>query len=79
VIGSAGLASLFSHTAFWLLVCGGLLSDGLSRRTAAIFAVVWAAGLVLLPYAPYGAALFSPFVVVLDIALDVLTAKNPCE
>jgi hypothetical protein len=38
-------------------------------RGVAVFLFLWVAGLVGLPYVPYGAALFSPFVAVLDIVL----------
>jgi hypothetical protein len=69
MMGSAGLASLVAHIAFWLLLLWGWLSEELSPRGAAIYALAWLAGLFLLPYVAYGAALFSPAVAVLDIAL----------
>ena len=75
-MGSDGLASLFAHTAFWLLLFYGWLSEDFSPRGVITFALAWLAGLVLLPYVPYGAALFSPAVAVLDIALVLTIFKG---
>lgn len=75
-MSSVGLASLFAHVAFWLLLFYGWLSEDLTPRAAVILALVWLAGLLLLPYMPYGAALFSPAVAVLDIALVLTIFKG---
>jgi hypothetical protein len=75
-MGSAGLASLFAHVAFWLLLSYGRLSETLTARGAVIFVIVWLAGFLLLPYVPYGDALFSPSVAVLDIALVLTIFKG---
>jgi hypothetical protein len=75
-MGSAGLASLFAHAAFWLLLFYGWLSEDLSARGVVIFVLAWSAGLLLLPYMPYGDALFSPCVALLDIALVLTIFKG---
>jgi hypothetical protein len=75
-MSSVGLASLVAHAAFWLLLFCGWLTEDLSARGIAIYAIAWLAGLFLLPYAPYGAALFSPAVAVLDIALVLTIFKG---
>jgi hypothetical protein len=75
-MGSAGLASLFAHAAFWLLLFYGWLSEDLSARGAVVFVVAWLAGLFLLPYATYGSALFAPLVALLDIALVLIIFKG---
>jgi hypothetical protein len=41
-----------------------------------LFLLLWLAGLIGLPYVPYGDALFSPFVGVLDIALVFVASKG---
>jgi hypothetical protein len=75
-MSSTGLASLVAHVAFWLLLVCGWLTEDLSPRAAALFVFAWLAGLFLLPYAPYGTALFSPAVAVLDIALVLTIFKG---
>ena len=75
-MGSAGLASLFAHAAFWLLLFYGWLSEDLSPRATVIVALLWLAGLFLLPYAPYGTELFAPLVALLDIALVLIVFKG---
>jgi hypothetical protein len=75
-MGSAGLASLFAHAAFWLLLFYGWLTEDLSARGAIIFVVMWSAGFFLISYIPYGDALFPSFVAVLDIALVLTIFKG---
>jgi hypothetical protein len=75
-MGSAGLASLIAHAAFWLLLLYGWLSEDVGVRGAVISVATWTAALFLLPYAPYGDALFAPFVAVLDIALVLIIFKG---
>lgn len=75
-MSSAGLASLVAHAAFWLLLIAGWLTEDLSARAAVIYAIVWLAGLFLRSYVPYGDALFSPAVAILDIALVLTIFKG---
>jgi hypothetical protein len=75
-MGSPAIAALFSQAAFWGLLLYGWACDGLSPRGLVVFLLLWLAGLIGLLYVPYGAALFSPFVGVLDIALVFVVAKG---
>lgn len=75
-MGSSGLASLFAHAAFWLLLVYGWLSEDLTARGAVIFVIMWFAGPFLLPHVSYGDALFAPLVALLDIALVVAIFKG---
>jgi hypothetical protein len=75
-MGSAGLASIVAHAAFWLLLLYGWLSEDLGTRGAIISVLAWSAGLLLLPYAGYGDALFAPFVALLDITLVLTIFKG---
>jgi len=68
-MGSAGVAAWVAQIAFWILVPYGWFSGELSLRAVAAFVTVWVAGLFGLPYLPYGAALFSSYVAVIDIVL----------
>ncbi len=54
----------------------GWFSDELGPRGAAVFLVLWLSGFFFLPFLPYSAALFSPFVAVLDIALVFTVFKG---
>jgi hypothetical protein len=69
MIDSPAVAAWVAHSAFWaLLVLGWALGE--LRLTATLsFAGVWLAGFTGFPHLPYGAALFPPFVALLDIAL----------
>jgi hypothetical protein len=75
-MGSAGLAAWFAHGAFWALLFIGWFSDELSVRGTALFLVLWVSGFFGLPFLPYGAAFFAPFVAVLDIALVFAVFKG---
>jgi hypothetical protein len=75
-MSSAGLASLVAHLAFWLLLFCGWLTEDVGARGIVIYAIAWLAGLFLLPYVPYGDALFSPAVAILDIALVLTIFKG---
>jgi hypothetical protein len=76
MMGSAAIASLFAHAAFWLLVVFGRLSEELSVRGAVLFVLTWSAALVLSGYVPYGDALFPSFVALVDIALVLTIFKG---
>jgi hypothetical protein len=75
-MGSAGIARLIAHAAFWGLVLLGLVSDELGFRQAGIFVFVWLLGLVGLPHLPYGDAVFPSYVAVLDVALVLMIFKG---
>jgi hypothetical protein len=75
-MGSPAIAGLIAHAAFWGLLFYGWACDELSPNGIAVFLLLWLAGLLGLPYAPYGAALFPPFVAALDIALVFVVAKG---
>ena len=70
-MGSPAVAAWISHAVFWGLVLYGWAGGQLNLKRIAIFLLMWLAGDVGLPYAPYGPArsMFSSFVAVLDIAL----------
>ena len=68
-MGSALIAAWIAHVAFWVLLAYGWFWDELGPKGLAVFVILWLAGMFGLPFIPYGAALFSSFVAVLDIAL----------
>ena len=75
-MGSAGVAAWIAHIAFWVLLTYGWFWEELGVRGIGILLVLWLAGLFGLPHVPYGPALFSPFVAVLDVALVFLIFKG---
>jgi hypothetical protein len=75
-MGSVGIAAWIAHGAFWTLVVFGLSSGELTLRRLVVLLSFWLAGLFGLPYFPYGAALFSPYVAVLDIVLVFMIFKG---
>jgi hypothetical protein len=75
-MGSAAIAAWIAHLAFWILAAYGWLWEELGLRGLGVFLSLWLAGLFGLPYLPYGAALFSSFVAVLDIALVFMIFKG---
>ncbi len=75
-MGSPAVAAWIAQAAFWGFLLWGYACGELSLLRCAAFLMLWLAGLVGLPYAPYGAALFSPYVAVLDIALVFAVFKG---
>jgi hypothetical protein len=73
-VGSPAIAALIAHCAFWACWC--CLWEGIKSRGLAVFLMLWVLGLYGLPYLPYGAALFSSYVAVLDIALVFVVFKG---
>jgi hypothetical protein len=73
---SVGVAAWIAQAAFWTLAALGLFSGELTLRRLVVFLSLWLAGLFGLPYFPYGAALFSPFVAALDIVLVFMIFKG---
>jgi hypothetical protein len=76
VIGSAGFAAWIAHLAFWILLAIGWAYQELQPRDRVAVVCLWLAGYFGLPFIPYGAALFSSFVAVLDIALVFMIFKG---
>jgi hypothetical protein len=78
VIGSPAIAAWIAHAVFWGLVLYGWAAGELSPKRITVFLLLWLAGDVGLPYAPYGPArsMFSSFVAVLDIALVFMIFKG---
>jgi hypothetical protein len=54
----------------------GWFADELGPRGTTVFLALWLSGFFFLPFLPYGAALFSPLVAVLDIALVFTVFKG---
>ncbi len=71
--GSAAIAGVIAHVAFWVLLVIGWREVG--GRTMAAFAAVWIAGWLGLPLL-HGELLFVPLVAVLDIVLVLLVFKG---
>jgi len=69
--GSVGIAAFIAFWAFWILLGYGYAVGELSLKQIVIFVLVWIGGRVGLAYLPWtpAAALFSPYLAVLDIAL----------
>lgn len=70
------MPAIVAHIVFWLLLPLGWFFDEISGRGVVVFLALWAAGMFGLPYLPYGAALFSTYVAILDIALVFLIFKG---
>lgn len=77
-MGSPVIAAWIAHLAFWGLVLYGWALGELNLKRLAIFLLLWLAGRIGLPYAPYepARAMFSSFVAVLDIALVFMIFKG---
>jgi len=75
-MGSTAVAALIAHLAFWFLLPYGWFWQEVTGRGIVLFLALWAAGLCGLPLLPYGAALFSSYVAVLDIALVFLIFRG---
>jgi hypothetical protein len=75
-MGSPAIASLIAHFAFWGLLWHGWMRDEIGVKGIVLFLMLWVTGLYGLPYIPYGEAMFSSFVAVLDIVLVFLIFKG---
>lgn len=75
-MGSPAIAALIAHVAFWILLGYGWLWQDVRGPGVVVFLALWASGLWGLPFFPYGAALFSSYVAVLDIVLVFLIFKG---
>lgn len=75
-MGSVSVAAWIAHVTFWVLLLYGWARQELELRGIVVFLFLWIAGLYGLPHSPFGAALFSSFVAMLDIALVFLVFKR---
>ena len=73
---SAGIAALFAHVAFWVLLVYGWFWDELGLRGIAVFLLAWLAGFFGLPFVPYASGMFASFVAVLDVILVFVIFKG---
>jgi hypothetical protein len=73
-VGSPAVAAWIAQALFWtLIVVGG---RELGRTRVVTFLVLWIGAFVSRSYVPYGAALFSSYVALLDIILVFLILKG---
>jgi hypothetical protein len=75
-MGSPAVAALIARVTFWLLLSYGWLLQEITGRGVLVFLALWFVGLYGFPYISYGAALFSPYVAVLDIVLVFMIFKG---
>jgi hypothetical protein len=75
-MGSPAVAALIAHFAFWFLLAYGWFWGEIKGRGLAVFLTLWVCGLLGLPYLPFGTALFSSYVAVLDVALVLAVFKG---
>jgi hypothetical protein len=75
-VTSASIAGWIAQAAFWILLVYGWIWNEIHLPGASIFLLLWVGGFVGLDHVAYGAALFSPFVAVLDIALVFIVFKG---
>ncbi len=75
-MGSPVVAAFISQAAFWTLIVYGFAVGELRTKGVTAFVLVWLGGRFGLPYMPYGAALFSSFVAVLDVTVVFVIFKG---
>jgi len=75
-MGSPAVAAFIAHVALWTLIVYGYAVGQLRTKGAALFIAAWFGGRFGLPNVPFGAAMFSSFVAVLDIALVFVIFKG---
>jgi hypothetical protein len=75
-MGSAAVAAWIAHFAFWLLLAYGWFWGEIKGRRLASFLTLWVGGLLGLSHVPFGTALFSSYVALLDIALVLVVVKG---
>ena len=73
---SAGIAALIARWGFWFLIAYGFAWGELTPRHIAIFVALWLIAWIGLPWFPYGDALFTAFVAVLDVVLVLKIFKG---
>jgi hypothetical protein len=76
MVGSAGIAALVGHVAFWVLLAYGWFWDELSGRGVLIYLLLWLVARIGLAYTNFGDAMFTPIIAVLDIALVLWIFKG---
>jgi hypothetical protein len=71
------VGSAVAHLAFWGLLVVGIVTGELTKRGAAVFLLLWAAGSLVLPRIVWwGGALVTPWIAVLDIVLVFIVVKG---
>ena len=76
MVGSIAIAAFIAHAAFWTLLFWGWFAAEMRLRGVVIVVLFWIAGYFFLPALPYGAAMFSSFVALLDIVLVLVIFKG---
>jgi len=77
-MGSPFIAAWVAHAAFWILLLYGSVTGELTGGRIVLFVLLWIAGLISLPHAPYAPAraMFSSYVAILDIGLVFVIFKG---
>ncbi len=76
-MGSSAAAGWVAHIVFWVLLVRGTATDGLSRRGAGIFALLWLAGFLLLPRIAWWTGPFvTSWTAILDVVLVFVIFKG---
>ena len=76
MVGSAAIAFVVAHAAFWLLLAWGWFTAELRLRGIVLALAFWAAAYLAAPAIPFGPAMFSSFVALLDIVLVLVIFKG---
>jgi hypothetical protein len=76
MVGSAGVAAWTAQIVFWAILLIGLGSGELKSRGAAVFVGLWVIGRFGLQFLPSGAALVTPYLAIVDIALVFAVFKG---
>jgi hypothetical protein len=76
LIGSAAIAAFVAHAAFWCLLIWGWFSAELRMRGLVVALAFWIGAYLAAPALPFGAAMFSSFVALLDIVLVLVIFKG---
>jgi hypothetical protein len=76
MIDSPGIAAWIAQAGFWMLMALAWASGEVRLKGTVTFLGLWVAGFIGLAHLPYGAALFPPFVALLDITLVLVIFKG---
>jgi hypothetical protein len=77
MVGSPGIGAVVSQVTFWSLLVTGIVNGALTKRGAAIFVLLWAAGYIgLSRIAWWTGPLATSWVAVLDIVLVFIVFKG---
>ena len=70
------LLGILAAGLFWVLLAYGWWQAELTKRTIAVFVVLWAAGMAGFPYLPIGRGAFVGFVALMDVVLILMVFKK---